>query len=456
MRIDHHWSEDELQRLVSGHFPSDPVVAVMHLARCARCAGRFERATGDSGRQWLATTLRSPVGEERPENLGLLGLPRLDLLTDEEVAEGLRAGELADELQYLDRSARLLRARNSRRYRSLALGWELLHRSRRFWRDRPDQAEGLAETAVAVFGSCRSSGDRELTPAAQDGLARAWGTVANARRVQGRLTEATEALKTAERHLRGGTGDAEELGWWLRFSASTARAKREFPEALNACREARRLFEAAGCLLDSAWMEIQEGVIEGESGKLAESVTVLEDFLTRRSVKEVGIEVYSLALHNLAVRLAQMGKGCDAREVFRSVVRYSTWASEPVTGLRVQWTEGLVLEAEGRLPEAEQLFSEVQKSFTARNLAYDAALVSLDLARVLLRRGALDKVREIADAIERIFQSIGVNREATTAGLYLVEALRRQRASVTLVSQILDFLKKARRDPSFKFVPPSC
>jgi len=455
MRIDRHWSEDEFRRLVAGHFSSDPVVVVIHLARCARCAGRFERATGDSGRRWLGKRLPSPAGQERPEDLGPLGLPRLDLLTDEDVAEGLRAGDLADELEALEGSPRLLRARNIRRYRSLALGWELLHRSRRFWRDRPDQAEELAETAVAIFGSCRRWGDRELTPAAQDGLARAWGTVANARRVQGRLTEATEALKTAERHLRGGTGDAEEVGWWLRFKASLTRDVRSFEEALRSCRAAQRLFESAGCLLDSAWMEIQEGVIEGESGRLAESVAVLERFLTRRSADEVGPQVYSLALQNLAVSLAQLGQGIKARNVFHSMLRASTWATEPVTDLRVQWTEGLILEAEGRLLKAEEVFAQVQERFAARALTYDAALVSLDLVRVLLRRGALNQVCEIADGLETIFQSVGVHREATAAGLYLVEALRRQRASVTLVSEVLDFLKKARRDPSFRFIPPS-
>ena len=456
MRIDRHWSEEELRRLVAGHFPGDPAVAIMHFARCARCAGLFERATGDRGRQWLAKRVPSPVDQGRPEDVGPLGLPRLDLLSDEEVAEGLRAGDLADELEYMERSARLLRARNTGRYRSLALGWELLHRSRRFWRDRPDRAEELAETAVAVFGSCRCSGDRKLAPAARDGLARAWGTVANARRVQGRLTEAAEALKIAERHLQRGTGDAEELGWWLRFKASLTRDARSFDEALSSCRGAQRAFASAGCLLDTAWMEIQEGVIEGESGRLAESVEVLEQFLTRRSVQEVGSEVYSLAIHNLSVRLAQMGRGCDAREVFRSMLECSTWATEPVTGLRVRWTEGLILEAEGRLVEAEGVFAQVQERFAARCLTYDAALVSLDLVRVLLRRGALNEVCEIADGLETIFQSVGVHREATAAGLYLVEALRRQRASVTLVSEVLDFLKKARRDPSFKFVPPFC
>ena len=456
MRIDRHWSEEELRRLVAGHFPGDPTVAVMHFARCARCARLFERATGDRGRQWLAKRVPSSMDQGRPEDVGLLGLPRLDLLSDAEVAEGLRAGDLADELEYMERSARLLRARNTRRYRSLALGWELLHRSRRFWRDRPERAEELAAAAVAVFGSCRGSGDRKLAPAPRDGLARAWGTVANARRVQGRLTEAAEALKTAEGHLRGGTGDAEEVGWWLRFSASTARAKREFPEALSACRQARRAFESAGCLLDSAWMEIQEGVIEGESGRLAESVAVLERFLMRRSEDEVGQEIYSLAVHNLAVSLAQLGQGLKARGVFRRIVRSFTWATVPITGLRVRWTEGLILEAEGRLVEAEGVFAQVHEGFAARDLTYDAALVSLDLVRVLLRRGALTEVCEIADGLETIFQSVGVHREATAAGLYLVEALRRQRASVTLVSEVLDFLKKARRDPSFKFVPPSC
>jgi hypothetical protein len=99
----------------------------------------------------------------------------------------------------------------------------------------------------------------------------------------------------------------------------------------------------------------------------------------------------------------------------------------------VTWVEALVLEAEGKLEMAEAALTEAQSGFAVKQMAYDAALVSLDLVRVLLRQGEMAK--------------------ATMAGVYLVEAMRRREASLHLVGEILDFLKRARRDPSLRFDP---
>jgi len=402
-------------------------------------------------RQWSVEEIKAVLASGG----GAAALKTLEgcVLTEEELDACLNAGPLVDELLAREDSSRALFARNSGRYRSPAVGWELLLRCREAWRNEPTLAARLAELAAAVFESCQVIEDPIYEPLTYSGLAQAWGSLANALRVQGDLPAASKALRTAREFLEQGTGDVEERAWWLRFKASLEADRGDFSQALRSCREARHAFAAAGCSEDAAWMEIKEAVIEGDSGNLERSALLFERFLGSRSEAEVGPEIYSLAQQNLAVTLAQLGRGGEAREVLKGVLLEPQWKSEPLAALRLAWAEGLVLEAEGDFEKAETVLTEVQSGLADKELAYDVALVSLDLVRVLLLQGETTKVCDMSEWVGSIFQSVGVHREATLAGMYLVEAMRRREASLRLVGEILDFLKRARRNPSLKFNP---
>jgi len=422
---DLHLTDEDFQRLVGGTLDRDPVAAVIHVIVCPECASRFERATGHRGLTWLRCRF-SEIGPVTPETLetGASKLAgRFTVLTSREVEQVVEAAALADELRGLPRRVRLLRAANLRRYRSLALGEELLRRARALWRWDPWKAEGLAETAVAVFKGLVLASKRRL-PHIEDSLASAWGALANARRVQGRLRDARETLNRAAVHLEGGTGADEDAAFWHRHNASLMAALRRFKQAADSCHAARRAFLRAGLFRDAVWMEVQHAIVESKAGRLDRGMQLYERFLATYSQNDVGEEIHRLARQNMAVALAELGHGADARSLFEDLTSQEEgWDPDPVSKLRVRWTEGLILEAENRPEEATTVLTRVQEAFSGRGLDYDVALASLDVVRLRLRLGDSAYVRAVASGLQTYFRAKGIHREAAKARQYLADAL---------------------------------
>lgn len=420
--------------------------AILHLVVCQECLERFEWVTGATGMRWLKGRLRTGErGSGGTQNTA--GLPeRFAVLSSAEVGKVVRAEELAAELLLLPQAERLLKAANLERYRSVPVGLELLRQARGRWAGEPAVAEAMAEASVAVFTNCLrwSSADKTAMQVAEDCLARAWGSIGNARRVQGHLEEAVEALQIASLHLQRGTGDPMERGWRLRFEAALQRDRRQFGTALDACRGSKRAFQEANLKGEVVWMEVQEAMIESDAGRLEESIAIFKGILTRYRLEEVGVDLYRVAQHNLAETLVRAGYVRPAREI---LVKLGEWASsrEPAVARKVMWTEGLILEAEGRLEEAAGIYSKVQESFSSQEADYDTALVSLDLVRAQLKLGLTREARKLADSIEPIFRAKGIGREAAAAGLLVVEAVRQEAATVGLVGEVAEYLRGVRR-----------
>jgi len=122
--------------------------------------------------------------------------------------------------------------------------------------------------------------------------------------------------------------------------------------------------------------------------------------------------------------LAQQGQGEEAREAFDEVIADEQgWKPDPVSQLRVRWTEGFILEAEGQVEEATAVLEEVQEGFADQRLDYDVALVSLDVVRLRLRLGDRAYVRAVASGLQTYFRAKGIHREAAKARRYLADAL---------------------------------
>jgi len=449
-----HLNREAFWQLVRGERSCDREVAVLHLVVCQECLERFEWETGATGLRWLEGQLRTgELGWGGTQHTARLP-ERFAVLSSAEVGKVVRAEELAAELLLLPRAERLLKAANLERYRSVPAGLELLRQARGHWSGEPAVAEAMAETSVAVFTNCLrwSSADETAMRVAEDCLARAWGSIGNSRRVQGHLQEAVEALRIASHHMQRGTGDPVERGWWLRFEAALQRDRREFGTALNACRGAKRAFQESNLKLDVVWMEVQEAMIESDAGRLEEAITLFKEFLARYELEEVGVDVYRVAQHNLAETLVRAGDVTAAREI---LIELGDWASgcEPAVGRKVMWTEGLILEGEGRIEEAAGIYSKVQESFWRQEANYDTALVSLDLVRVQLKLGLTREARRLAETIEPIFRAKGIGREAAVAGLLVVEAVRKESATVGLVGEVTEYLRRVRSTPTFALRP---
>src|SRR5262245_8793583 len=120
-------------------------------------------------------------------------------------------------------------ARNSRRFRSLALCGLLLQHSHEVSVDDSVQGERLATLALELTGFLDDDwyGERVLA----DTRGRCWLLIGNARRIAADLPGAEEALLQAEDDLDRGTGDLTEKAQLLVYKAFLRQAQHRLDEA---------------------------------------------------------------------------------------------------------------------------------------------------------------------------------------------------------------------------------
>jgi hypothetical protein len=88
---------------------------------------------------------------------------------------------------------------------------------------------------------------------------------------------------------------------------------------------------------------------------------------------------------------------------------------------------------------------KVSADFADRNLPYEAALSSLDLDVTGLKAGRNAEVWRLAMAMEEIFTTKKIDREALEALRLFWEAARQETATVELARRVIAEVEKARR-----------
>jgi tetratricopeptide (TPR) repeat protein len=135
-------------------------------------------------------------------------------------------------------------ARNSRRFRSLALCGLLVERGHEVSVDAPELGERFAVLALALVDGLDAGW---YTPRVlADMRGRCWTTLGNARRVAGDLSGAEEAFRQAASELRQGTGDPMEKAQLLVFRAFLRQAQQRPDEAAALFRRTVSIFLSAG------------------------------------------------------------------------------------------------------------------------------------------------------------------------------------------------------------------
>jgi tetratricopeptide (TPR) repeat protein len=141
-------------------------------------------------------------------------------------------------------------ARNSRRFRSLALCGLLVDRGHEASVDAPGEAETLATLALALVDALDAGWYTAKVLA--DTRGRCWMVVGNARRVATDLAGAEEAFRQAAAALRQGTGDPTEKAQLLVYRAFLRQAQQRPDEAAVLFRRTVAIFLSAGDSLRAA------------------------------------------------------------------------------------------------------------------------------------------------------------------------------------------------------------
>ncbi len=450
-----HLSIETLARWLAGDLPQDDVVREIapHLeASCAACGERFAELRA----------LQEEVGHWN-ESIVLF--------------EGREAPGLLAQLEPLDLASQLDRVEKDGSFRSWALCSLLLRESKRAVVEQPVRAVERAELAVRIAEQL--SGEVYDSVWVHDLTARAWGHLANSRRVLGELMGADQALRTAFALIeRGGTGAPEVRGELLHVQAALRRAQRRLPEALDAADDAMVLFHEARAAAAMRRVRLTRAKIREEmgdlDGTLAELEGLIDEFdaldaipsgdtkppdlstdpglpaVSSRAAdpgRPLDVEADGLsktyAHYNLLFAMVAVGRFDEASRRLAQI-RDAFVLSSPVDRIRLRWLEARIAAGLGHEDEAESVLLEVRAEFYEHRMGYDAALATLELATLYAQQRRSAEIKQLAIEILPLFESREVHREALGALILFQRAAEQENLTVELARQVLAFLARER------------
>lgn len=363
-------------------------------------------------------------------------------------AERRATPDLRSELIELSHTERLERVASDARFASWALVESLLDESREHASGQPADAVALAELATAI--SERLDEARYSAAAVHDLRARAWGQLGSSLRIQNRVWDAQKALDTARQHLERGSGDPAERCRLLVLQAALYGELKRFDEAFALLDRVIGLAERCGeehlrgsALIRKARLAAQRDDQETAVELLRQGVALIDPDEDPRLVLVAG--------HNLVHMLADTGRYREARERLDETRALHLQFGGRIDHVRFRWLEAKVYQGLGWLEQAAELYEEVRHAFIEEGLGYDVALVSLELAAVHSQEGKHPEVRRLAEEMLPLFSSQKAHQEALAALLFFRDAARKEAATVPLIREVADYLRRWRSNPGLRF-----
>lgn len=262
-----------------------------------------------------------------------------------------------------------------------------------------------------------------------------WAHFANALRVCNRFREARAAFRLAWAAFEG-VGDQRLAARIYELEASLFESTREFraadlnlEKALNIrlSQDDEEGHAIGACL-------IQRANVAGHSGDFATAIRHLRsalDFPARDQVTALAV------VHNLAWFLVDAGEPDLALTVVLEHLATAPMVEDRLVLLRSRWLNARIIAAlESDFPAIAQLeLSAVRDEFLALGLPFEAALAGLEL---LSHQAAPEPAALVA--LQRIFEALGVEREALASQL-LLQAGHGDRLDIPRVVEALKALR---------------
>ena len=325
----------------------------------------------------------------------------------------------------------------------------LLERSWKLRHENPVQMRDLAHFAT-IAADRLSLGKYGLQRVA-DLQCRAWAEYANACRVAEDLDEAEAAFFQAHVHQKNGSRDALLLARLLDLHSSLYRARRKFGRARDLLLMVHKIYTLYGQKHHAGRALLSMGIYTGYSGEPEEALRLIERGLEMVD-ESFDPEIVFFAVHNQLWFMTDCGRFEEAQKlVFRNRWRYAGAAK--LSRLKLRWIEGRIDAGLGKHDRAVNVFREVQEALAEAGQHFPAALASLDMALSLLRQGRTSEARDVALSAAETFRSLAIERETMLAAMFLQQCFSLGLAQVSVLEDVIAFLRRAEHDPEAKFEP---
>ncbi|HEX9943855.1 MAG TPA: hypothetical protein VGG03_17725 [Thermoanaerobaculia bacterium] len=338
---------------------------------------------------------------------------------------------LLAELDALSKGERVQRVGAGSPFAHPAMVKTLLDRSHAIrYRDAEEMLHFAHLARVAADSCSPDTAGNELRLA--DLRARAWGQYGNALRVSGRAREAEEALATAQRHRRAGTGDLMLHAWLLERMTPLAIFQGRFSDAVRLCEEAGEIYQELGESHLLASTMIQKATAALYSGEAEAAVRILNQAIPLIDQEE-DPHLLLAACHNLIRCYIDLDRPEQALLLYSETRDLYQEFDDPLIRLRAAWQEGQLLRDLGHLRAAETALLRARKGYMERKLAYEAALVSLDLAAVYVKLGFVEELKRTVLETVPIFHALRVGLETLAALLQLQQVADQEQQALELI-----------------------
>jgi tetratricopeptide (TPR) repeat protein len=273
----------------------------------------------------------------------------------------------------------------------------------------------------------------------QDVRGAAWCEKGNSLRMLAHFPEAEESLAVAEEVLSLGTGAAITAARLWELRGSLYRDWRRLDLAQSGLARARSFYEAAGDENGFTRCLIVEAMVAGKNRNPVRAVRLAEQAMNRVE-PSVDPHLAASISHTLAWNLADLGRPRHARAVYTATEPlFDELRHESLVQAHRLWLVAHIDEALGLVESAEQLVRRTGEAFAEAGLFYEEALARLDLGIVLARQHRMAEVLATVDAIQPLFEALGIGPEAAVA--------RRLRFEVpSTVEQVVRTLMLASRE----------
>jgi len=339
---------------------------------------------------------------------------------------------LLAELAPLDKREQIRCAGNEPRFASPQLARWLVDRSHASRYEDAEKMLHLALLAQTVAEVCSADsvggGERRLA----DLRSRAWGQLGNALRVSGKLREAEEALATASRYCDAGTGDPPVRARLFEQLASLQIFQRNFEKASEMADEAGRIYRDLEETHQLASTLVQKAIASLYAGKAEQAVSILNRAIPLIDQEE-DPHLLLAACHNLVHGYIDLDQPEHALTLYFKFHELYKEFKDALILLRASWEEGMLLRDLGHLRAAETALLRARKGFLERGLAYEVAVVSLDLAAVYVKLGAVEELKQSVAETMPIFRSLRVGRETLAALIQLQQVADQEHQALELI-----------------------
>lgn len=434
--VDEHLEGSALEGLVTGRFsPEAERQHLLHVLFCVTCRERLLECFPRQGHALLTDAFGEVPQWVEPGSL----LDRDALLRTEVQAAPL----LIEELESCNSARWQLLVRNLPRFQTIPAAAACLAEAKANWHREPTAALDWAQIGLLILDLVEQRPGQVSLVASFKARGNAYR--ANALRILSKLGEAQTAFAAAWDWHKKGASTPQEWATIAALEASLRRAEGNFDQALALLRASSKIFKQAGERRQEAEVRISLGLCLTYREDFTEAASVLGGVLEDFSPEELGPDLLIATQHNLVTGLVMGDLPTKARSLLPKIKQPVMGHDDRFRLIRVDWLEALILQAEGNWFQAMALFRRVQDAFVEADMAYDAALVALDLAALHLDVGQVSEAKELSTAMLPIFRSRQIHREAATAGLLLIEALKREAAEAELVRELSAYMRQTRR-----------